>query len=357
MKTYILIFSALFFSASLSAQFTLENDQPLEWYIENVLLGGGVVVENATFNFVSDSIVNEQFGSFDAGCVSSFPLSNGIILSTGDISVCQGPNDSSGQSVAVTNGIFGEPDLESLLMGFNVNDVAILEFDFIPANNLMLFDFVFASEEYLEFVNSSFNDVFGFFVSGQGITGTFSNNSMNVALIPGTIDYVSIDNVNDQVNSSYYIDNNSAPAGDSTYTQFDGYTTSIPVSFSVVPNTVYHIKMTVADASDSAWDSAVFIKENSFKSIAQPLGIQGIENIDLSLSPMPVQNILDINIEDATIVLKAIYLYDLTGKQVITGSANDLMDHSLDLSKLKNGIYLAELRTNFGILTKRIIKE
>ena len=40
-------------------------------------------------------------------------------------------------------------------------------------------DYVFGSEEYLEFVGTSFNDVFAFWVSGPGIP-----DPVNIATIP-----------------------------------------------------------------------------------------------------------------------------------------------------------------------------
>ncbi|NND77386.1 MAG: T9SS type A sorting domain-containing protein [Flavobacteriales bacterium] len=357
MKKTMTLASLILFVVSINAQFTLENDQALEWYIENVLLGGGVTVDNATFNNVSDSILNEQFGTFDASAVSNFPLTNGIIMSTGDIADCQGPNDSSGQGSFIDGGINSEPDLESLLPGLGVYDAAILEFDFIPQNNLMLFDFVFASEEYPEFAGSSFNDVFGFFVYGPGISGNFSNNAMNVAMVPMTTDVVSINNVNTTTNSNYYIDNTTAPAGDPTYTQFDGYTVSMPVSFTVVPNSVYHIKMAVADAADAIFDSAVFIKAFSFKSISQTSTVEEINSEDLTLSPIPVQDVLNIQSDDITLFVDAISIYSLTGKQVYYKELMGVDNLKVDVSDLENGIYLIEITTDRGIITKKMIKE
>lgn len=61
----------------------------------------------------------------------------------------------------------------------------MLEFDFTTTGGNLFFSFVFASEEYNEYVNSSFNDVFGFFVNG-----------VNIALVPGTSTPVAINSVN-----------------------------------------------------------------------------------------------------------------------------------------------------------------
>ena len=71
----------------------------------------------------------------------------------------------------------------------DINDVAVLEFDFIPSSDNVTFKYVFASQEYFAYENSQFNDVFGFFISGPGIVGPyaspagFPNGSINIATI------------------------------------------------------------------------------------------------------------------------------------------------------------------------------
>ncbi|MBU0499273.1 MAG: choice-of-anchor L domain-containing protein, partial [Gammaproteobacteria bacterium] len=47
-------------------------------------------------------------------------------------------------------------------------------------------------------------------------------------------------------------------------TQLDGLTTVFMVVANVTPNEINHIKIAIADASDSVLDSDVFIKSGSF---------------------------------------------------------------------------------------------
>lgn len=241
-------------------------------YVQNVLVGGGVTVSNVTFVGQSN-----QIGEFDATNANpSIGITNGIILATGDVNNALGPNNTGSASLGGGNFGAGDPDLDILEgTGVGTNDVAILEFDFIPTGDTVKFNFVFGSEEYPEFVNSV-NDVFGFFLSGPGITGPFSNNAMNIALVPGTTTPVTINTVNSASNPSYYVDN-TVNTGPQTI-QYDGYTVVMTAIGVVQCGVQYHIKIAIADASDTAWDSGVFLEAGSFSSNTVTLS----SNIDIN---------------------------------------------------------------------------
>ena len=97
-------------------------------------------------------------------------------------------------------------DLVKLATG-PVFDVVGIEFDFVPLDSFVNFRYVFASDEYCEYVGEKFNDVFGFFVSGPGINGSFNNKGQNVALVPGSNAFVSINTINSSQNALFYSDN------------------------------------------------------------------------------------------------------------------------------------------------------
>lgn len=211
-------------------------------------------------------------GYFENG-LSSIGLDKGIILSTGPITNAPGPNNLTDKSGDFNyNG--GDPDL-NLLANTGVRDRAGLEFDFVPLDSFVTFRYVFASEEYCEFVGSDYNDVFGFFISGPGIQGAFSNNSRNIALIPGSNDFVAINTVNHLQNAGYFI-RNELPADalqcgilpqNSPFTplvQYDGFTRKLTASLKLIPCETYHIRMVVADVGDNFYDSAVFLEAESF---------------------------------------------------------------------------------------------
>ena len=226
--------------------------------VRNILLDDGVTISNAKFNG-SDRIIScNSIGKFETGGTpTNIGMESGLILASGGVGVAVGPNYIEDANVPTTCSEYYDNDLASIASGVTV-DVAVLEFDFVPWDNVLTFKFVFGSEEYMEYVDTDFNDVFGFFVDGINPAGGYYNNQ-NMALIPGTTEVVSINTVNLYHNSRYYIDN----IGGSTI-QFDGFTTLIEVNIDVVPMSNYHIKMAICDVIDDMLDSGVFLEAHSF---------------------------------------------------------------------------------------------
>lgn len=214
-----------------SAQISVDNSQSPSALVQNVLLGGGVSVTNITFNGLPGGSISPQAASFNS-TYANVGMPSGVMLATGDATLAYGPNTLDNATQGGYTG-YSDPDLGSVA-GTSVLDAAVLEFDFVPTGGGISFNFVFASEEYLEFVNAGFNDAFGFFLSGPGISGPYSNNAVNIALVPGTSTPVTIDNVNNISNAAYYVDNGdgfSAPYNSSVdYVQYDGLTVSMTAS-------------------------------------------------------------------------------------------------------------------------------
>lgn len=276
-KKAIFTIAVLVFSMTARTQIVIDNSITLDEAIAT-LLGPNVVFSNVTFSGDAN-----QLGYFDSAN-SNIGIPTGIILGTGDVTNAIGPNDSGSNSVGGGNFGASDSDLDQLDQ-LSHNDAAILEFDFVATGTAVAFDYVWASDEYPEYTGAgtcgNVSDVFGFFLSGPGITGPFSNQSDNIALIPGTNDFVSIFNLNagcegtaqpgdaDCNNCEYYINNGdgfTAPFnGSDFYVQYDGFTVTLTAFFEGLQcGETYHIKLAVADVSDTAFDSAVFLKEGSF---------------------------------------------------------------------------------------------
>lgn len=220
----------------------------------NNLLGEGVTVSNVTLTGA-----NLSAGTFTGG-EGILGFENGIILSTGNIAFVRGPNEF--DDVTAVNDLPGDPDLDALIPGFQTFDATVLEFDFVPETGIVQFEYVFTSDEYNEFVNTEFNDVFGFYVNGE-----------NIALIPGTTTPVSINNVNNgnpfgtnASNPEYYINNDLNDGGGQINTEMDGLTVVLTATAEVNPDETNRIKMAIADAGDWSLDSNVIIRAESFVS-------------------------------------------------------------------------------------------
>jgi gliding motility-associated-like protein len=229
--------------------------------VQNILVGTGVTVSNVTFTGSANAI-----GSFTTGATpTNLGFPSGIILASGNVSTAIGPNNNG--SAGTSLGTPGDALLNSLITT-PTYDAAILQFNFVPLSDTIKFRYVFGSEEYPEYVNSSFNDVFGFFVSGgyDPITWTPFNNK-NIAIIPNTVSTpVSINNVNNGtansgpcMNCAYYTNNTGG-----TTIQYDGKTTVLTAWLKVVPCVTYSLKIAIADAGDGILDSGVFLEANSF---------------------------------------------------------------------------------------------
>ncbi len=252
---YILLFWCF---GSLKAQLAINETYTPQQLVQNYLVGGGVTVSNVTFNgfLTSTGSSCNQIAYFSNGNSTSLGMDAGIVLATG----CVGNIDQSGSSFMddLLNGA-EVPELSSIV-GTTTYDGAILEFDFVPLDNQVSFTYIFGSEEYPEFVNAGYNDVFAFFITG----GPEGYSNQNIALIPSTTTPVSIDNVNSGSNSQYFIDND----GSSNQPVFDGFTTPLDAIANVTPCQTYHLKICIADAGDAAYDSGVFLKRNSLSTDA-----------------------------------------------------------------------------------------
>jgi hypothetical protein len=255
-KIFIPFLSLLFVQAS--AQLQVDTTLTPQEAVEDIFLSNGIFISNVTYNGSAANTLNAGVGTFQSNG-SGLGIESGLILSTGEAIGAEGDYNIGSAATSITNGVQNDIDIAGLVAGPSY-DGALLEFDFIATGDSMDFVYVFGSEEYEEFVGSAFNDVFGFFVSGPGINGTFWNSAVNIALIPGTNDPVAINSVNSQLNAQYFVVNTGQ-----IQAQYDAYTTPLHACIGGLQiGEVYHIKLAIADVSDQILDSGVFLSGNSF---------------------------------------------------------------------------------------------
>ncbi|MEM1325501.1 MAG: choice-of-anchor L domain-containing protein [Bacteroidota bacterium] len=250
--------------------------------VEQLVLEEFIKQDNCieVFNIRTIGTIN-SIGSFSGG-EEAISVDKGIVFTTGRLEDIGRPNFNS-STTGMLYGLANAPYLQQAVRTPSIHDVVGIEFDFIPTNQFVGFNYVFASEEYCEFVGSEFNDAFGFFISGPGIEGDGFDNSINIAKIPESDEIVSINTVNHLENSSYFINNFTPldanacnveydPQSLSTI-EFDGFTTTLQAVIRVIPCETYRIRLVVGDVSDTLLDSAVFLEGKSFEST----GIASVE--------------------------------------------------------------------------------
>ena len=218
----------------------------------NAMFGDGMTIVSATYTGDNSSSGIYSNGDAVAGAVT--PSDTGVILSTGkatDFTNSSGDSNQSASTSTNTAGVDGDADLNAIA-GMSTYDAAIFEATFVPAGDTLTMQFVFSSEEYLEYVNSGFNDAVGIWVNG-----------VKAELTVGSGD-TSIDNINTTSNQNLYVDN----ANDEFNTEMDGFTITLTVKAPVTAGANNSIKIAIADAGDSVYDSNLLIAGDSIQSVA-----------------------------------------------------------------------------------------
>lgn len=270
---------------------TSQNGQSAQSVVENYFLGGGVEVSNVRFNGQLN-VNSNQFGTFTNADTTgqNIKLNGGLVIVTGDV------QDAAAGQYAVhsssSNPASNGPDvstslyylLQQLGLNYSMYDVGVLSFDFIPLGDRVSFKYVFASDEYPEYVCTQKNDAFGFFISGPydpitgspvSVGGAQTYNYENIAIIPGTNPElpVTINTVNGGIaigstqpcittNSYLHIQQPTS----SSINKMKGYTKALETKrVDVAACYKYSISMAICDLDDNLWNSAVFLGANSFK--------------------------------------------------------------------------------------------
>lgn len=262
-KCAIFIAVSYCFSISSNAQYIQVNDTfTAQQLVEDILINSPCA--NASNFSVSGGNFGSQqsFGYFSNGS-SAFPFADGIILSTGKAVSAAGPNN--GILSEGNTSWLGDADLAQALDVNNTVNATIIEFDFLPLTNKISFNYIFSSEQYLSNPTSNqcrFTDGFAFLLK----EAAGANPYQNLAVVPDTSIPVSVNTVRgsgticEAANESYFGGFNSS----NHPTNFNGQTTIMKAQATVIPGTLYHIKLVIADQGNNLYDSAIFLGGGSF---------------------------------------------------------------------------------------------
>lgn len=315
--------------------------------LTNYFQGIGLTISNMTVTGAPQS-----YGFFSG--TSNMAFGSGIIMSTG---VVNGSiSNPAGAFLSGNNGAMGDA-LISAIAGGQTYDACIIEFDCVPTNANLLFNFSFGSEEYNEYVYSVFNDAFAIAVTGPNPLGGNYNNT-NFAFVPGTTTpMVSVNSINNGSagsgpcnNCSYYIDNTNG-----TDVAFDGFTVGLLGLVPVTPGQTYHFKIAIADVGDAVYDSSVMFLTNSFKSLpSTPTSILEAKKTidDVTIYPVPANDKLYYS--SSTFKADKAELYTIAGKKMDTINL-DSSNSFIIIRGLESGIYFLRLSNNQNTIIKKVI--
>ncbi len=275
----------------------------LDELIGEVMVGGGGCANVNNIEAINDATQHgqgfESMGYFSRGC-SDFPFDDGIVLGSGSINGIDVGGFNSGTPAwpgdTILGALGGSPN--------NTNNATVVEFEFSSFEDVISFNYIFASQEYPGFV-CSFADVFAFIISGPfdeegnyigddfpaGTPGIYvdeylynHNANPNDDLLSLDLGGLNIATVPDQngnpvpTTPTNIHDNENCGAGtlgefslpqfyaglDTPYHAINGETRPLTASADVIPCTTYKLKLMVADWSDHVLDSYVFIEGGSF---------------------------------------------------------------------------------------------
>jgi len=261
---------------------------PYSQYVTQ-LFGPGVQVNSVE---ITCDTLNNAMGLFDATGLA-LGLDQGLLLTTGTITNAVGPNLDPG----ITTSLYQPGDsLLDLLPGvYGTLDACAIEMDIVPFCDSIGIRYIFASDEYPEFVGI-INDVFGFFISGPGYA-----NPTNIAVVPGTNTPVTINTINDFTNPGLYNDNTNG-----TEIEYDGYTNVLLASAAVEPCEPYTLRLVIADDSDDLLDSGVFLEAGGISCLTQipatvvvtnPAPVEGCSNSSFIIYTNTPNDTLDVTVQ------------------------------------------------------------
>ncbi len=260
-KKILLSFIFLFTYHYSTAQLHVDTTKSVKYLIQSVLLDDSPNIEILNYGLKG----NKQATGILKNEMNIEGIPRGILLTTGHAMDAVGKNDK--PNTGYNYYLPGNKAL-SLLAGENTYDALVLYFEFIPYMDSIGFSYLFASEEYPEYIEKGVNDVFAFFLQQENF-----GKAMNLAKIPGTGQVVSIDNINHTNNAQYYRDNSIIDAGTqmtrdnylSFLIQYDGISNMLHAGARVIPGQKYTLYIAIADAGDAYYDTGVLLKAKSFQ--------------------------------------------------------------------------------------------
>lgn len=335
MKACLLLISGVFgflFAGSSQLQTSYDN---IEFIVEHGLLHDAHVVDSVIYEGSPMAIGRFQLND------PEITMSHGMILTTGTIQGPEGPAGPNNQVNAGVNISLTPSDTTWLPWGEYMYDMAKLTVHFTAGIDSLELRYFFGSEEYHEYVGTSYRDFASIWIAGEGILPDGSNdNFRNIALFPNgtpvTINscHSAGTNVNGQnfpaVNDSLFVDNGGVL---SSTLQYDGYTKPLLAKTDLVVGAEYVLVFLIADLGDGIYDSGLFIEQCSSCNLSS----NQIHELPPRIYPNPFQDLLIVE-RDGTEKI-TLELFDMSGAFKTSYDISGVREE-LDVSDLDAGAYL-----------------
>ncbi len=183
---------------------------------------------------------------------NSIGIEKGFLMTTGSVFKSLGPNDLTGATSA--NSYYMANNIPVAMMDGELGafDPCILSFDVVPEKGTLFFEYVFASEEYPEYLQ--FDDAFGIFIKGPLVDST-----KNYAEIVDTDGTISVSQINQEQNQGSFNLNDNPEKTKFKIWQYDGFTNKMSKGINVKPGETYSVTLIIFDVIDNIYDSGVFV--------------------------------------------------------------------------------------------------
>lgn len=245
----------------------------------DALLGQTYGLSNFSMNVEGNS---KAMGLFDD---DPFGLGSGIVLSTGQVSEIPGPNTADSEFTisnpenTQTTELLG--DLSTYFVDKETPDSVSLEisFDADQSASKLFFQYVFGSEEFLEYGGSVFNDSFELLLNGTNLAKLSDGKE------------VAINNLVPDPEKPFHPDYIDNPAGPDTLTKLDGFTQTLTFEGLLRQNARNTLTINIKDVGDGQLDSAVFLKGRSLGT-ALPQSTEKVPEPGLAIASLVVGGLI-----------------------------------------------------------------
>ncbi|WP_445172640.1 choice-of-anchor L domain-containing protein [Microcoleus sp.] len=240
--------TAMSFLAAPAMAFSVTQTSDLDTLKNNLLGTKTAGLSNFSLSITGDA---QAFGTFTA---DPFGLGSGIVMSTGQVTDLPGASS----------------DFISTSFGSSPGDLAELNLSFFADSTAksLFFNYVFGSEEFLEFGGSSFNDSFELLLNGTNLAKLKDGKEVTINnLVPNQFDR-SQDNPD-------FIDNSSGFAA--SIIKLDGLTTVLGFEGLLKQNDTNVLTVRIKDVGDTAYDSAVLVQGSvGTEPVPEPMTMGGL---------------------------------------------------------------------------------